>query len=1207
MRARVSDVLGVAGAAGVGVRPPTADVALPDAEARSYATDPRRNVVLEASAGTGKTSVLVARYLNLLSLEVDPSNILAITFTRKAAAEMRERIVTALRRASAESPDGRTRWLALRDRLNDVSISTIDAFCYGLLREFPLEAGLDPAFTLADETEVARLVEEALDHAIRICQKIASEDPDVALVFARLTGPRLRAGLAHLLERRLVAQAALARYLQRGPRDLTVEIAAARAADRMRDTLRSVPPGGPGALQAFLADGPVQHARFRLLSSDLRALDLGEVTEPARLAAVFDEIRAYFLTQSGSPRTRLTGYTTDHCASRASWKRHCEAVKAIAPAVKQSLDAWARDLNVMLARGVQRMFAVALREYRQTLAEHEVLDFADVLGRAVDLLRQMDEFSQSRYRLESRYHHVLVDEFQDTSRMQWELVSLLVASWGEGFGLVHEAPLPPSLFVVGDRKQSIYRFRDADVSLLDDAARAITALRPEGPVRRVISRSFRSVPALLALVNDLCGALPESTRGDAFRYDEGDRFPLDGLVDPFTLAPFAATAPFAAAPVTAAPFTVAPSSTSPDTLPSHPDPDPHLHPHRPPHVRLRPPPLGVVVGDSIEACAASVADEIARLLAEGVVRDRDSGVAREARPGDIAILFRSRDSHREFEHALEARGIPSYVYKGLGFFDADEIKDLSALMRYLAAPESNLRAAAFLRSRFVRLSDAALRELGPDLAAVLAPSVTPAMTARDGSAAMESATDHASATPAVPGAASGEARLSEEDRGVLARLRVSLPEWLALVDRLPPAELIDHILAASAYGLEIGGVRGHQARENVKKMRGLVRRIQNRGYATLGRIAEHLDRLSAGDEANATIEALDAVSLMTVHASKGLEFPVVFLVNIARGVAARRQPIRVLVDPHGDETNVAVESFISEADTLEPAKEREETKRLLYVALTRARDTLYLSTLLKDGQFKPTPGSLGSIMPPSMTVLFEAAGRSEAGSMLGWTAPGGHVHEFVNLAKPVDTASDSTSPAALESHPPLASDPAPSPSEISGITDRAPNIPDAWPRVRVTSALRRGATRPPVSVDRTGSRAMQALAGRLVHRLFQARADADAPVDAVTRHAQRLMRGEEQLGLESPEEIARQAAETYQRVARREDVRTLLSSGACLYEVPFSLRLPASGAHAARRGRDARDRLVERGRREPSHRARHDRRAGASGRSRPAKRAPARS
>ena len=519
-----------------------------------------------------------------------------------------------------------------------------------------------------------------------------------------------------------------------------------------------MPPGGHGALQAFLADGPVQHARFRLLSSDLRALDLGEVTEPARLAAVFDEIRAYFLTQSGSPRTRLTGYSVDHAASKACWKRHCDAVKAIAPAIKQALDAWARDLNVMLARGVQRMFAVALREYRQTLAEHEVLDFADVLGRAVDLLRQMDEFSQSRYRLESRYHHVLVDEFQDTSRMQWELVSLLVASWGEGFGLVHEAPLPPSLFVVGDRKQSIYRFRDADVSLLDDAARAITALRPDGPVRRVISRSFRSVPALLALVNDLCGAMPESTRGDAFRYDEGDRFPLEGLADPFEAAPLSITMPS-------------------------------------PHSRLRPAPLGVVVGDSIEACAASVADEISRLLAEGIVRDRDTGVAREARPGDIAILFRSRDSHREFEHALEARGLPSYVYKGLGFFDADEIKDLSALMRYLAAPESNLRAAAFLRSRFVRLSDTALRELGHDLAAVLAPSVT----------------------AAAEGANEAEVRLSEEDRGVLARLRASLPEWLALVDRLPPAELIDHILASSSYGLEIGGRQAIDEREPLRQ------------------------------------------------------------------------------------------------------------------------------------------------------------------------------------------------------------------------------------------------------------------------------------------------------------------------------------------------------------------------------------------------------
>ena len=137
-----------------------------DEAARTYAVDPRHNVVLEASAGTGKTTVLVQRYVNLLSAGVDPANILAITFTRKAAAEMRERIIAVLRRAAAESDEGRKRWLALRDRVGDIAISTIDAFCYALLREFPLEAGLAPGFAVADETETARLAEDAIDRAM---------------------------------------------------------------------------------------------------------------------------------------------------------------------------------------------------------------------------------------------------------------------------------------------------------------------------------------------------------------------------------------------------------------------------------------------------------------------------------------------------------------------------------------------------------------------------------------------------------------------------------------------------------------------------------------------------------------------------------------------------------------------------------------------------------------------------------------------------------------------------------------------------------------------------------------------------------------------------------------------------------------------------------------------------------------------------------
>src|SRR5215218_4949435 len=179
-----------------------AAVDLPDAADRAAAVDPARNVVLEASAGTGKTRVLVDRYTNLLKARVDPANILAITFTRKAAAEMRERILHNVERAAATGEIDALRWRELRDRLGDIAISTIDAFCLSLLREFPLEADLDPGFSMAEDTEVPRLIDESLDRALRSCRALAQDDENVALVFAQLGDRRARGGLAALLRRR---------------------------------------------------------------------------------------------------------------------------------------------------------------------------------------------------------------------------------------------------------------------------------------------------------------------------------------------------------------------------------------------------------------------------------------------------------------------------------------------------------------------------------------------------------------------------------------------------------------------------------------------------------------------------------------------------------------------------------------------------------------------------------------------------------------------------------------------------------------------------------------------------------------------------------------------------------------------------------------------------------------------------------------------
>ena len=901
-----------------------------DSAARVHAVDPSRNVVLEASAGTGKTRVLVERYVNLLRAGVDPDYILAITFTRKAAAEMRDRIIERLREASRLSELDRARWRDLKERMGDISISTIDAFCLSLLRECPLEADIDPGFDLADDAEVPRLIGESLDQALRICRSIAREDDDVALVFAQLGERRLRSGLASLLGRRLVAPDALRRYLARGPRHLTAAVVCRQSAQRLRDAIAAAPCGG----QALLADGPGHHPQFAMLADDLRRLstDADSATfetreEQAAFRALVDRVRAYFLTQEGRPRGERfagTGFTAADCTSDAAWKRHRASAAAIAPAVAEAIQGFRRDLNVVLSRGVWRMFAMTLSQYQRTLDAHALLDFSGVLEKAVKLLKDMDEFAQSRFRLEARYHHVLVDEFQDTSRAQWELVAQLVRTWGEGFGAAADA-IAPSIFIVGDRKQSIYGFRDADVTVLDEAATFITGLRPDGDPRRAISVSFRAVPAILTFVNDVCGALEKAPdRRDAFRYAESDRFPIEEV------RPTNHEVRLKADPTY--------ESLDDDARGVRHQPD-------------RDDPIGVIVGESITEAADRVGGEIVRLLGQATVRDRATGVRRPARPADVAILFRSRDSHREFEKALERRGVSTYVYKGLGFFDADEVQDAVALLRYLADPLSPLRTTTLLRSRFVRLSDAAIARLARNVVPAVLSSEPPAME-----------------------------MLSDEDRRVLTAIRAAIPVWLSWVDRLTPAELLSRVLAGTAYALEIRGLRHRQARENLKKLGAMVRRFQNRGYATLARVADHLEQLAVGDESNAAIDAEDSVSLMTVHAAKGLEFPIVFVVNMNRGTGTGRAPIRVGVDAAGEST-VAIADYQSEADEDAAARDREETKRLLYVALTRARDRLYLSGSTANGVMRSTRGSLGEVLPQATRDLFAQAA----------TAPGGIV------------------------------------------------------------------------------------------------------------------------------------------------------------------------------------------------------------------------
>ena len=1088
--------------------------------ARAFAVDPRRNVVLEASAGTGKTRVLVDRYLNLLRAGVDPTNILAITFTRKAAAEMRQRILARVHEAAADAVEDTARWRELRERSGEIAISTIDAFCLSLLREFPLEADLEPGFAMADETEIPRLIGQALDRGLRICRGIARDQEPVALVFAQLTERNIRQGLDALLNRRLVARQALTRFLERGPADLTARDAMRIGLRRLRDIFESA----EGGVEAFLASGPASHRRYEIFRRDVERLvarqghpsaggadEVFDEVDPGWVRAALHRVRQHFLTKDGEPRKQLTPYYVKaDFSSDDDYRRHLAVVTSLAARIGDDLRAFQRDLNVVLSRGVWQIFQIVQREYARTLEAHAALDFSEVLDRAVQLLQQMDEFARSRYRLEARYHHVLVDEFQDTSRAQWDLVSLLIKSWGEGFGLTESAPLRPSIFIVGDRKQSIYGFRDAEVTVLGDAREYIAGLRPEEPTHQSMARSARAVPPILNFINDVFAEVESVVeRRDAFTYTDEDRFPVPA------------------------------SEGHEGTVES----------------------LGLVAAESVEACANGVALEVERLLASDEVRDRDSGLLRPARCGDVAILFRSRESHREFEAALEARGIPTYVYKGLGFFDADEIKDVVALVRYLANPESNTRAAALLRSRFIRLADPALHALAPGVARALTDWQPPAAMSR----------------------------FDAEDREVLSLARTSVVDWLRAADRLSPAELLDQVISETAYAFELRGPRLDQGRENLKKVRAIVRRVQNRGYTTIAKLAEFLDRMSVGDEANAVIDAANAVSLMTVHAAKGLEFPIVFVVNLARGAGGPRPPIRVLQDAGTGEASVSVGEFESDADEDLKARDREESKRLLYVALTRARDRLYLSSVIKEGGgWKPGGGGLGEVLPLSVGHLLVEAASTTPRQRLRWTGKSGVPHVLrVCDAPAAPELAETRTKSDIESRRQRGED------HFERLGDGA-----ELERLAVTAAIARQAQLPRAAAARDRALSEDAaatLAGRLVHRLLQFSGHHNTDEDELMSVARALVRPDELSGVDDLRATLEEAVGTYKAIRSRPEL-SMLDSTECLFEVPFSFR-PAGGFVILRGTidclvRDAHGRVTvfefKTGRATPEHRAQLD-------------------
>jgi ATP-dependent helicase/nuclease subunit A len=623
----------------------------------AVACDSRRSVVVEACAGAGKTWMLVSRILRALLDGCAPEEILAITFTRKAAGEMRERLGEWLAwLASAErSDEERIDWLCERGLTPDaarriaadaatlhervlsggraVRVHTFHGWFSQLLRAAPFELlaslGLQPGMDLVEDTA------DLENELFRRFHAAVLADPALHADYAALVRERGRTQVRQWL---------LAAW------DKRIEIELADAAGTLETSVPALDDDG----LAHPADALHQAAwrePLHALVGDLgrggskgrKAADhLLEALERADALQRFKGVWAALFTGKGERRKQL-GDTPLLPPIHAALEALDERIR--------SHDTRAEHLRMV------RLARVLLRQYATLKRQRGVADMADLERCALELLRDADLSAWVQERLDARLRHVLIDEFQDTSALQWQALH----SWFAGYAGTGGGAQPPSVFIVGDPKQSIYRFRRAEPRVFA-AARSFVSSALGGTVLEC-DHSRRNPPALLAAVNQVF----EQAQGEgAF----SDFRPHTSACAP-TEAPTVWALPAVVRPARLAATSVEPGWRDTLTTPRH-EPEEVLR----------------------EQEAAHVADAITQLLA-----------GQGMRPGEVMVLCRKRASLRLLAEALQRLHIPFAAAEEFALLDAPLVRDLIALFDVLASPQHNLSLAHALRSALFDASD----------------------------------------------------------------------------------------------------------------------------------------------------------------------------------------------------------------------------------------------------------------------------------------------------------------------------------------------------------------------------------------------------------------------------------------------------------------------------------------------------------------------
>ncbi len=870
---------------------------------QTLAADPTINAFVTANAGTGKTKTLIDRVARLLLRKVRPEAILCVTYTRAAAAEMQHRLfrrlgdwsvmdndklreeLTALAGAGEAPADdlqlseARKLFAKALETPGGLKIQTIHAFCEKLLRRFPVEAALSPGFSIMDEAEAALIAREA---RANLAHRALDEEGLVADAYSRLAVAldieRFESMFRAFEERR----AALAGYVARcgGLEGLPAAIAAACGLDGLED---------PEVIEREALSPPAidatgwTRAAVTLLASKMKTdLANGELCAAIAEAATRGE--------------SLPDAVRKLCFTDKGELRKSLSTKSIDPGVAAWLiaeqarvhDALTRAKSARVAQDTVMVLALAAvyaDAYEKAKSARRALDFADLVERTRDLVAQRPDAAWVLYKLDGGIDHILVDEAQDTAPEQWDILNRLTAEFFAGDGLPNTQVLPRSLFVVGDEKQSIYSFQGADPDrLISETRRYDRLIRDAGLDSRVVplTLSFRSTKQVLTYV-DAVFADPETRRG----------VPAPQNQDVIVHEPFRD------------------HEGCVDLWPLERDEG------REERDAWTDPLDAASTTSANKRLAQKIASEIEDLVRRGdAVFDKDLKAWRPARFGDVLILVRRRKVlFEEILRELKQRGVPVAGADRLSLSAHIAFDDLIALARFTLFPQDDLTLAALLKSPFCGLADDDLFALAFGRGRATLWSVL------------------------------GE-RAAEQQAWATVLARLETFGDLARAHR--PFDFYRRVLGLTdgegrSMRARITTRLGSEAGDVLDEFLARTLAAEKRGLFDLERLVAAFADLDVSVKRELESGA-DEVRVMTAHGSKGLEAPIVFLPETTVKSGAHGSPLMTTADEGFLWCARTADDCPASAAARQLRKDRDEDEawRLLYVALTRARDRLVL-------------------------------------------------------------------------------------------------------------------------------------------------------------------------------------------------------------------------------------------------------------------------